>query len=373
MDRTLRLVFFTAHYHPHRGGIEKYVDRLARTLTDYGCESMVITSTISSNTPYEVVNTIPVYRIPTVDLIGGEYPVPYPSRGLRRAIRAIESFEPDFIVTNTRYFLTSCLGMRIARRRGIRTIHLDHGSDLASTPNPLFSRIARLVDRMVGRFVIRNADYCAGVSGDVNAFLARTFGRECDAIFPNAVDVEEPLAQPRSQGVVYGFAGRLIEEKGVLLAIEAFEAVKEQVPDAVFRIAGTGPLVDRIRKDPSVEYVGLLTPEQMPGFYASIDVFLLPTWYREGFATAVLEAGMHEKLVITTDRGSARDLIPDDSYGRIIPQRDVAALTEAMLAYATPHPKIARKLRARVLERFTWDTTAQRFSEAIGSWYAQSS
>lgn len=368
MARGFRLAFFTAHYHPHRGGVEKYVGHLAHELKDLGCESIVVTSTIASNVPHENIDSIPVYRIPTINLAGGEYPVPYPSRGLNAAIRAVERFDPDVIVTNTRYFFTSALGVRFAKRRSVPVVHIDHGSDSASVTNPLANVLAKVIDRFVGGYVISNADRCAGVSEDVNGFIGRRFGRTCDATFYNSVSTTTPLVSEPRKGVVYGYAGRLIEEKGVLLAVEAFKKVKESIPDARMRIAGTGPLKQRIEQDSDVDYVGLLGPDEMPAFYASIDVFLLPTWYREGFATAILEAGMHGKLVITTERGSARELIADPSYGTIVPQRDLDALVEAMLVYAQPHPEVASKLRKRVLERFTWKRTAQRFHEVLTTW-----
>jgi type III pantothenate kinase len=128
---------------------------------------------------------------------------------------------------------------------------------------------------------------------------------------PYFVDLDAFAPGPRRSDdttTVYGSSGRLSEQKGYDLALEALARVYEGRPDAfVYRIAGIGPEADRLQQQAKnlgiahrVELVGWLEPDNLPEFFSSLDVFLHPARY-EPYGVAVLEAMASGKPVVGSD------------------------------------------------------------------------
>ena len=83
---------------------------------------------------------------------------------------------------------------------------------------------------------------------------------------------------------VVSFFGRLIEEKGVKVIIDAIKLSDRRI---TFAIYGEGPLVDYVKKAdkkyPNVTYMGIIPPNLLPLHYSAADIVLMPTLNEEGF------------------------------------------------------------------------------------------
>lgn len=118
-----------------------------------------------------------------------------------------------------------------------------------------------------------------------------------------------PTARQSSKStLVYGSSGRLSEQKGYDLALEALAQVYATRSDTfVYRIAGIGPEANQLQQQAKrlgiadrVEFLGWLEPDQLPTFFSSLDVFLHPARY-EPYGVAVLEAMASGKVVVASD------------------------------------------------------------------------
>ena len=69
----------------------------------------------------------------------------------------------------------------------------------------------------------------------------------------------------------------------------------------------------------------------MPNVFASCDVVVDASWAGTGITGTVREAMAMEKPVIATDAGGNRELVTSSNVGWLIPMRDRAALTGALL------------------------------------------
>ena len=99
------------------------------------------------------------------------------------------------------------------------------------------------------------------------------------------------------------------------------------------------------------------------------DIFCLPTIYPEGFPTVLLEAGASRMGVIVTDTGGARELIPDEEYGIVLPDNSAKSISEAIMRfYRNPNylSEASWRLENRVAENFTWEKTALMLTEFCG-------
>jgi len=123
------------------------------------------------------------------------------------------------------------------------------------------------------------------------------------------LDVFTPSARCSADAArIYGSSGRLSDEKGYDLALQALARVYAGRLDAfVYRIAGIGPDAHLLQEKAKelgiahrVEFLGWLEPDGLPDFYNSLDVFLHPARY-EPYGVAVLEAMASGKIVIGSD------------------------------------------------------------------------
>jgi len=112
----------------------------------------------------------------------------------------------------------------------------------------------------------------------------------------------------------------------------------------------------------SVQFLGLQTPDAMPGLYRQADVFCLPSW-SEGMPLSVLEAMATGLPVVASDVGDIARAVEDRVTGRIIRAQDVDGLTESLEPLLLD-PGLRRRLgdagRRRVEERFNLAQTCAR-------------
>jgi len=105
--------------------------------------------------------------------------------------------------------------------------------------------------------------------------------------------------------LVFGFVGRLNEEKGVRDLINAFSMLDVE-NDAVLWLAGKGPLEKSLRllaksnihQKEKYEFFGYV--EDVTSFYHGIDVLVMPS-FNEGHPLTLIEAWMCEVPVIVSD------------------------------------------------------------------------
>ncbi|MBD3410853.1 MAG: glycosyltransferase [Ignavibacteriales bacterium] len=159
----------------------------------------------------------------------------------------------------------------------------------------------------------------------------------------NGIDVAKfERAAPldfRSRGVpenarVVGFLGRLCEQKGVDVLIEAFARVAEKRADVVLALAGEGEMEALVREraraggvEERVLFLGFL--DDPAPFLKAIDLFVLSSRW-EGFGIVLAEAMAAGKPCVTTDAGSVVEIVEDKTTGLVVPPEDPDALARAM-------------------------------------------
>lgn len=84
---------------------------------------------------------------------------------------------------------------------------------------------------------------------------------------------------------IFGYAGRLSPEKGINLLHE----VMSRTRDLNYWLAGAAEGMEELEWTDNVSHKGLLTMDQMPGWYSFISAFLLPS-HSEGMPNVILEA-----------------------------------------------------------------------------------
>jgi glycosyltransferase involved in cell wall biosynthesis len=176
-------------------------------------------------------------------------------------------------------------------------------------------------------------------------------------------------------------AARLLWEKGVREYVEASRTLRAQGRRVRFLLAGASDpgnpaavpeaIVRTWVDEGLVEWIGHV--EDMPALFASIDLFVLPSYYREGLPKSLIEAAACATPLITTDMPGCRDVVTDGVDGLIVPPRNAEALCAA-IARVLDAPDLARKLglaaRAKALaefdERIVIRRTLATYGEVLG-------
>jgi glycosyltransferase involved in cell wall biosynthesis len=126
-----------------------------------------------------------------------------------------------------------------------------------------------------------------------------------DAVIPNAVTVNEfEYSESKKNYVLY--FGRIVERKGVNIAIQATKAAGIRLI-----IAGPGSIEDLGYKEiPShVNYVGLCNAEERKLLMRDARAIIGPTLYVEPFGNMVVEGYMSGTPAITTDWGGFAETV----------------------------------------------------------------
>ncbi len=164
-----------------------------------------------------------------------------------------------------------------------------------------------------------------------------------------------PLAFSRSDWVLPTdrplllFAGRLMAEKGIFDLLEAMPKVLGRTPCHLL-VLGSGGEEQRIRARvgelnlaPHVTLPGYLQGEQLRAAYRLADVFVLPTFWDEGFPTVISEAMDAGLPIVTTRLRGAADYLREGEHALYVPPRDPEALADALL-HLLARPALRRQM-----------------------------
>jgi glycosyltransferase involved in cell wall biosynthesis len=209
------------------------------------------------------------------------------------------------------------------------------------------------------RIVFQNRD-------DKGLFLERGWAEESKSrLIPGSgVDVqrfgmvERQSRDMQTPAVV--MLGRLLRQKGIPEFVEVARRIQKDMPQAKFLLAGEEDPVHPdavtahwVQKQGSVQYLGRLS-DVLP-LLAKADVFLFPSYYREGVPRVVLEAAATGLPTVAFDVPGVREAVRDGESGYLVPDRDVDALAErvgALLKNNKERLRMGRAAREMVENEF---------------------
>jgi len=165
------------------------------------------------------------------------------------------------------------------------------------------------------------------------------------------------------KGITFLFMARLLKDKGIYEYVQAARKIKKENAAVKFQVLGpfdhnpkaiTKQEVRDWEEEEAIEYLGEV--KDVRGYLNRADVFVLPTYYKEGVPRSILEAMAMEKPIITTDTPGCRETVVEGRNGFLIESKDVAALTEAMNTFISDDTAAERMGReSRILAEKYFD------------------
>jgi len=166
-----------------------------------------------------------------------------------------------------------------------------------------------------------------------------------------------PLRRSRDdEAFVIGYVGRLSPEKNVRMLADLDRMLRAWgMHDVRFLIVGEGSERAWLRQNlPAAEIPGVLRGEDLARAYASMDVFVFPS-FTDTFGNVVLEAMASGVPAVVASGGGPRFLVENGKTGYIASQTDEFAAAVARVYRNRFLRSSMRAFARKAAERFSWD------------------
>jgi glycosyltransferase involved in cell wall biosynthesis len=277
-----------------------------------------------------------------------------------------------------KYQWVAALTARITGRRLIATHHLApdiRGLTLGERRRELWFSAVRIMLRVIHRHI--------AVSAYAKRILTSIYGVNPERVFviyvgtdPRRFAPVDAAQRSRLRGDLFaGLAptlstevslvcsvARLSPQKGLQDLIVAAEELKGDLSSARYVVIGDGEWSSKLRTDVTqsgldgtVVLAGNLPPADVARWLQSADVFVLPSHFEGGPATALMEAMASGCAVVGTNVSGSEELIPSAEFGLLVGARQPEALAAAirrLLQDPELRARLGRQARERVISGF---------------------
>ncbi len=310
------------------------------------------------------------YRLETLPIrFNGDYHIHH-YVGLARRIR---EFRPHVVhIDEEPYNLATWQALFHAKRAGAKTLFFSWQNLNRRYPPPF---------RWGEQWVLRRVDHAiAGTDSAAQVWREKGYRGPMSVIPQFGVDpglFTPPVGHAANRTFTIGYIGRLVEEKGVQLLLDAAAQLEDS--NWQIRVTGGGPQrgaleawVKRLGLGARVQFCDWLPSSEMPGAYQVVDALVLPSMtrpnWKEQFGRVLIEAMASGVPVVGSDSGAIPDVI--GSAGLIFPEGDAAALA-MHLHQLQQSPELRDHFRVKGRERVLAHFTHQQVAEATARVYGE--
>lgn len=293
----------------------------------------------------------------------------YPTIG-----RILRKFQPQvFHVDEEPYNFATWHAMQAGKRVGAKMCFFTWQNIPKRYPLP-FARLERAV----------YAGMDVGVAGNqaaLDILRDKGFTRPAAVIpqfgvDPNIYQPPPPKPRPANWIPTIGYIGRLVEEKGVQVLLEAVALLKQAYR---VEIIGTGyyrtdleVMASRLGIRDRIAFRNSVAPRDIPDVLSKLDILVVPSLTRanwmEQFGRVIIEAMACEVPVIGSDSGEIPFVIGD--AGMIVPEgnrEELALRIHDLLEDREVRADLAKRGRERVLKLYTQRQIAQRYYQVYSA------
>lgn len=309
------------------GGSEHIVSQLCNHFASQGWTVTLLAFENPTTHPYyshdPAVRIVPLgMKSERRGLIGGLRAMRARCRLLRKSL---EVMRPDIVVSFlTRTNVMACIA---ARPLGIPVIVSERNNPALQKVGPIWGALRRWA-------YPRSAGLVTMTKGAMRYFTASM--RVKATVIPNPATLPEGPLPRTSDGRTIGAVGRLVDQKGFDLLLDAFARATPQIPDWNLVIWGEG--ADRAALEQQRGNLGLDGKVALPGvterpgeWISRSDMFVFSSRF-EGWGLVVGEAMAAGLPVVSFDcEWGPAEMIEDGHSGFLIPNGDVEAMAHSIV------------------------------------------
>lgn len=209
-------------------------------------------------------------------------------------------------------------------------------------------------------------------------------------VIPNGVNLGDYPAdngELRPDPPTIGYLARFVPGKGIGLLVEAFIRLKQRMPDARLRCAGSMTAGDsaylyklqtRVRAagvDGDIEWLPNISLEEKVRFLRSVDVFSVPATYSEAFGQYVIEAFAASTPVVLPRASAFPEIVQSSGAGALFElgnsesesADNLANALESLLRRREETRALGARGRAAVEADYSMTRLAERLVELTSS------
>ncbi|HYB59522.1 MAG TPA: glycosyltransferase family 4 protein [Candidatus Acidoferrales bacterium] len=389
----MRILQVVERFYPRAGGVEFHAFHISRELAKLGHDVTVVTSNSVaqqdvpgiSNKGLTLRNSLPDLPVFEADEEGVKIYRFRPSLALYTLyltpglIRYLFKHLREYDIVHVHQYLHAepslvAIASKLRKTPFVLTAH-----DLISSYGGFRELAKNFADGIFGRVVLRSAAALIALT-PINAEQYVQLGapRERIRIIPNGITPEEfanlttsakllrDLANP--QHLVL-FVGRVVSYKGPQYLVHAIADILDEYPSTKFVFIGQDDGYGAELKRQAVServlnqcaFMGQVSDEKLKEFYATADVFVLPSSC-EAFGIAALESIAAGTPVVLADLGGLSYILSEIGGHPIDMQADVSAqIARAVKAvFKNDTDQQIDSQRQHVLNAFSWKSIAEQ-------------
>lgn len=369
----LKIALVSTYMPPHPGGIEHVALNLFKGYQRAGHEVRWLTSRIPRSEPRREG---PIVRVPCLNVVEDRLGIPLPVWGptALRELREMTAWA-DVVHVVEALYLPSAMAVAVAKRAG-KPVLLCQNVGFVPYPWRVLEWLEHLAYATLGKAVLLSASHLVLATPTADQFVRSLLGTRLRSAstFPVGIDTDmfhpaspgERAAARSALGIPAGrravlFAGRLVEKKGVPVAL----GTAERLPGVSFVIAGDGPLRGLMKSAPAnVRWLGHVDAARMAQLYSAVDAVLLPS-RGEGLPLFVQEAmSCGLPAVISSDEVYAAGLLEAGvCYGA---SRDAEAMARSLSEALETSTGRRERARRYAVERWALAPMVERYVSIMG-------
>jgi phosphatidylinositol alpha-mannosyltransferase len=212
------------------------------------------------------------------------------------------------------------------------------------------------------------------VSKSAASFVQKYYPATTFHIIPNGIDTTrfntstQPFQQFRDGIFTILFVGRLDPRKGARYLFAALPLIAKQLPSFRLLVVGSGWMKNVYDKFISpellshVHFAGYVSPEDLPRYYRSADVYCSPATGGESFGIVLLEAMASGLPIVASDIEGYHDVVGNGKEGLLVPPKSPRQLGEAIVRLACSseeRSRMAETGRSKAIQ-YDWKKVADR-------------
>ena len=165
------------------------------------------------------------------------------------------------------------------------------------------------------------------------------------------------------------FAGRIVNEKGIQVLLNAAPKILANYPNVKFVIAGRGPCMEELQGltnylglNQKVYFTGYLNDVQITKMYKAIDIATFPSLY-EPFGIVALEGMLAGAATVVSDSGGLNEIVSHRIDGMKSYAGNPNSLADSILECLYDEQlcaQMAKKAHEKVVKEFNWDTISKK-------------
>lgn len=357
----MNILFWTDGFWPRLGGIETQGFELIQEMRTRGHNYLVIAQKDHPDwKDEEFYESIPIKRFNFNAVIAKQELTMIP-RIQTYLEEVLKEFKPDIIHLNTSVGGSAFVFFLFKKLFCVPVVFTCHAPYLHENKFPLFvKQLLSSVDQIgcVSRWVFN----------EIEKYLPLLRSRL--QLIYNGLPMPDIIPSPLSfSPPILLLFGRLSQEKGFDIGLQAFSLLKKRGSNARLIVAGGGSerlrlekLAENLGVMDSVQFTGVLTKEEVLSTYNNATLVIVPS-ILESFGLVILESMQMARPVVASAVQGIFEVVSDGETGCLVPGQDPEAFFQA-IDHLLKNPEKARQMgikgRQRALE-FTIHKNAEQY------------